>query len=294
MKLPNFEYVAPSSPTEVVKILAEHKGEAKIIAGGQSLLPTMAFRLAQPRVLVDVRKLDGLNNIAMEGSGVVLGARVRWCDIERHAELAKAHPLLVEAVKHVAHYQVRNRGTVGGSLAHADPASELPCIAATCDAELRVLGPSGERRIRAADFFQGPLTTALADDELILDVRLPAWPSARKWAFSEFSRRPGDFALAGVALFYDLDAEQRAANAHIGVLGACYFPKRLAGAERALDGRHVDIDTARAVGAAAADEADASDDLHASAAYRRALVGTLLERALVTAANRGRSTPLTA
>ena len=136
--------------------------------------------------------------------------------------------------------------------------------------------------------------TALADDELILDVRLPAWPSARKWAFSEFSRRPGDFALAGVALFYDLDAEQRAANAHIGVLGACYFPKRLAGAERALDGRHVDIDTARAVGAAAADEADASDDLHASAAYRRALVGTLLERALVPAANRGRSTPLTA
>src|SRR5690349_2419641 len=108
MKLPNFEYVAPSSPTEVVKILAEHKGEAKIIAGGQSLLPTMAFRLAQPRVLVDVRKLDGLNNIAMEGSGVVLGARVRWCDIERHAELAKAHPLLVEAVKHVANYQVRN------------------------------------------------------------------------------------------------------------------------------------------------------------------------------------------
>jgi carbon-monoxide dehydrogenase medium subunit len=286
VKLPNFEYVAPSSPEEVVEVLTAHRGDAKLIAGGQSLLPTMAFRLAQPAVLVDLRKLEGLDKIVIEASGVRLGARTRWCDIERNAQLATAHPLLVEAVRHVAHYQVRNRGTIGGSLAHADPASELPCVAATCEAELRVLGPSGERQIAAAEFFQGPLTTALAEDELILEVRLPPWVAGRRWAFSEFARRAGDFALAGVALFYDLDREARACNAHIGVLGACYYPKRLSEAERALDGRRVGSETAQVVGAVASSEADPTDDLHASAEYRRALVGTLLERALVASANR--------
>jgi carbon-monoxide dehydrogenase medium subunit len=286
VKLPNFEYVAPSSPEEVVEVLTAHRGDAKLIAGGQSLLPTMAFRLAQPAVLVDLRKLEGLDKIVIEASGVRLGARTRWCDIERNAQLATAHPLLVEAVRHVAHYQVRNRGTIGGSLAHADPASELPRVAATCEAELRVLGPSGERQIAAAEFFQGPLTTALAEDELILEVRLPPWVAGRRWAFSEFARRAGDFALAGVALFYDLDREARACNAHIGVLGACYYPKRLSQAERALDGRRVDSETAQVVGVVASSEADPTDDLHASAEYRRALVGTLLERALVASANR--------
>jgi carbon-monoxide dehydrogenase medium subunit len=286
MKLPNFEYVAPSTPQEVVRLLAAGRGEAKLIAGGQSLLPTMAFRLAQPAMLIDVRNLRGLDRIVIDAEGVSLGARTRWVDIETHAELATAHPLLVEAIRHVAHYQVRNRGTIGGSLAHADPASEMPCIAATCEATLRVLGPDGEREVKASDFFLGPLTTALADDEMILEVRLPAWKPKRRWAFSEFARRPGDFALAGVALFYDVDAEQRAINAHIGVVGACYYSKRLPDAEAALNGKRVDAATATAVGAVAAEEADPTDDFHASAAYRRALVGTLLERSLLTAAQR--------
>ena len=287
MKLPNFEYIAPSTAAEVVKVLAENRGAAKVIAGGQSLLPTMAFRLSQPTVLVDLRKLQALDKVVIDTTSVRLGARTRWVAIESNAALAKAHPLPVAAIKHDAHYQVRNRGTVGGSLAHADPAAEMPCIAATCEAELRVLGPSGERRIKAADFFQGPLTTALAEDELILEVRLPAWPAARRWAFSEFARRPGDFALAGVALFYDLDGEKRACNAHIGVIGACYYSRRLPAAERVLNGRRVDVETARVVGAAAAEEADPTGDFHASAEYRKALVGTLLERALIAAANRG-------
>src|SRR5688572_22677860 len=162
MKLPNFEYLAPTTPAEVVKLLAAHRGEAKILAGGQSLLPTMAFRLAQPAALVDLRNVGGLNRIAIDDSGTVLGARTRWRDIEDSVALRTAQPLLVEAVRHVAHYQVRNRGTVGGSLAHADPAAELPCIAVTCEAELRILGPEGERRLNAGDFFTGPLTTALA------------------------------------------------------------------------------------------------------------------------------------
>lgn len=286
MKLPPFEYLAPNTPAEVVKLLAAHGGDAKVIAGGQSLLPTMAFRLAQPSLLIDLRRLQELARFAIDGDGVLLGARTRWCDIEGSAALAAAHPLLVEAIRHVAHYQVRNRGTVGGSLAHADPAAEMPCIAATCDAELRLLGPSGERRVQAADFFLAPLTTALAEDEIILDVRLPRWLEGRRWAFLEFSRRPGDFALAGVALFYDPDAQGRARNVHIGVVGACYHPKRLRETEQALEGKVLDAGSAKEVAAVAANEADPTEDLHAAASYRKALVGTLLERALLAAAAR--------
>ena len=281
MKLPDFEYLAPSTPAEVVQLLASRRGEAKVIAGGQSLLPTMAFRLAQPSLLIDLRNLKGLNRITIDESGVLLGARTRWRDIVDEEKLAMDHPLLAEAIGHVAHYQIRNRGTVGGSLAHADPASELPCVAATCDAELRLLGPGGERRVKAAKFFLGPLTTALAEDEIILDLRLPSWPAGRRWAFSEFARRPGDFALAGVAVFYDLDARERACNAHIGVLGACHYSKRLPLAERALDGKPVSDETARSVARIASEEADPTGDFHASVQYRKALVATLLERALI-------------
>jgi len=281
MKLPDFEYAAPATSAEVVQLLAGRRGEAKVISGGQSLLPTMAFRLAQPALLIDLRNLQGLDHITIESSGVRLGARTRWRDIEDDARLRAAHPLLVEAVSHVAHYQVRNRGTVGGSLAHADPASELPCVAVTCDAELKLLGPRGERRVKAAEFFRGPLTTALADDEIILELSLPPWPCDRRWAFSEFARRRGDFALAGVAVFYDLDERRCARNAHVGVLGACHYPQRLRRAERALEGRPVNPETARSAGASASEEVDPIGDFHAGAEYRKALVGTLLERALL-------------
>jgi carbon-monoxide dehydrogenase medium subunit len=286
MKLPQFEYRAPATAAEVVDLLASYGGAAKILAGGQTLLPTMAFRLAQPVALIDLRKIESLRRISVEASAVVLGARTRWRDIEESPELSVAHPLLVEAIRHVAHYQVRNRGTVGGSLAHADPAAEMPCIAVTCEAELRLLSPRGERHVAAKDFFVGPLTTALADDEMILDVRLPTWPASRRWAFVEFSRRPGDFALAGVALCYDLDAEERARNVHIGIISACYYAQRLTGAERMFEGHRPTPDTASRVAAAAAEAVDAPDDLHASAAYRKALVGTLMERAIEKAATR--------
>lgn len=286
MKLPDFEYLAPATVFEVVSLLVAHRGEAKIIAGGQSLLPTMAFRLTQPSLLVDLRNISGLNQIRIDGNGIVLGAKTRWCDIENDHRLALAHPLLAEAIRHVAHYQIRNRGTVGGSLAHADPAAELPCIAATCEAELRVLGPEGERMVSAVDFFLGPLTTALAEDEIILGVRFPAWPSGRRWAFSEFARRDGDFALAGIAVFYDLDGDGLAGNAHIGVVGACYQSCRLPLAEAALAGKTVDAETARAVAEMASNEIDPPDDVHAGAEYRRALVKTLLEQALLDAQSR--------
>ena len=283
MKLPDFQYFAPSTPEAVVQLLASHGRDAKILAGGQTLLPIMAFRMAKPTALVDLRNVEGLSEIKIDSSGVRLGARTRWCDIQNDTRLRQAHPLLVEAVRHVAHYQVRNRGTVGGSLGHADPASELPCIAATCEAEILLLGATGKRRLRAAEYFLGPLTTALAHDEMILEVRLSAWPAGRRWSFQEFARRPGDFALAGVALYYDLDAGLNVENAHIGVVGACQFSARLPEAERALNGKRVNREAAKAVARVAAEAAMPYGDFHAPVEYRKALVGTLLERALLEA-----------
>jgi len=284
MKLPPFEYACPATLREAVALLASHNGEAKAIAGGQSLVPMLAFRIAQPSLLVDLRKLPGLNEIKIGDDGVRLGALVRWRDILDDKRLDAAHPLLKAAVAHVAHYQIRNRGTVGGSLAHADPASELPCIAVTCEAEISVTGQTGARTIAASEFFQGALTTALQPDEIITEVHLPAWPAKRRFGFQEFARRRGDFALAGIALTYDADAGGKAGNAHIGVFGVGDRPRRLAAAEAALNGRTVDEATAVKVGEAAAVEVDPQEDIHASAPYRRALSGTLAERALLAAA----------
>ena len=203
MKPPPFDYARAESVEEAVALLAKHGDEAKIIAGGQSLMPMLAFRMAEPRLLVDIGSISKLRGIEISERGVTLGALVRWCDIERQPKLSHAHPLLVEAIKHVAHYQIRNRGTVGGSLAHADPAAEFPGIAVACEAEINVIGLNGPRTILASEFFVDSLTTALYPDEVIVSVRLPPWRVGRCWGFDEFARRRGDFALAGVALFYD-------------------------------------------------------------------------------------------
>lgn len=279
MKLPAFEYAAPSSVDEAVNLLAAHPG-AKPLAGGQSLLPAMAFRLAAPPMLVDLRRIAALTRVQVQEAETILGSRVRWRDILDEARLRSAQPLLVEAIAHVAHYQIRNRGTVGGSLAHADPAAELPGIAVTCDAEIVVQGPRGKRIVAAGSFFTGALSTALADDELIVELCLPAWPRGRRSAFEEFSRRRGDFALAGVAVFYDMDAQHRIANSHVGVIGACTRPQRVAQAEAALDGNAPRKSTFQKAARALEESLDPPGDLHAPAAYRRSLAGTLLERAL--------------
>lgn len=283
MKPPRFEYAAPQTLGEAVALLAKHDG-AKPIAGGQSLMPLLAFRLAAPEILIDLKRIPGLDRIEVSDKGVTLGAKVRWVDIEHDERLATAHPLLAEAIKHVAHYQIRNRGTVGGSVAHADPAAEMPGIAVACDAEIVATGPQGERRIKAGDFFLGPLQTTLAHDEIITAIHLPVWPKGRRWGFLEFSRRRGDFALAGVAAFYDLDRAGKAANAHIGVIGMGDRPRRLPKAEAALDGTTVDAAGIAAAAKAASAEVEPSGDIHAGPEYRRALVGTLLERALKRAA----------
>jgi aerobic carbon-monoxide dehydrogenase medium subunit len=280
MKLPPFDYACPTTLSEAVQLLASRDGDAKALAGGQSLIPILAFRLAQPALLVDLRKLADLRGIRISERGVALGAMVRWRDIEDDERLVTSHPLLKAAIAHVAHYQIRNRGTVGGSIAHADPAAELPGIAMTCDAEIAVVGKSGARVIQAADFFQGALTTALTPDEIIVEIRLPAWPAGRRWGFQEFARRRGDFALAGAAVFYDQDARGKACNAHVGVVGVADRPLRLDAVEEVLNGRSIDEATIAKAEAAASAAVDPQDDIHASAAYRRALVGTMVERAL--------------
>lgn len=280
MKPPRFEYAAPTSVAEAVALLSSRGGGAKPIAGGQSLMPLLAFRLAAPEILVDLKRIPGLDRIEIGAGGVTLGAKVRWVDIEKDARLASAHPLLAEAIRHVAHYQIRNRGTVGGSVAHADPAAEMPGIVAACDAQIVAHGPKGERIIEAADYFVGPLQTTLEPDEIITAVRLPAWPKGRRWGFLEFARRKGDFAMAGVAVFWDPDAAGKATNAHVGVIGMGDKPRRLPRTEGALNGKAVDAATIEAAAKAASAEVDPSGDIHAGPEYRRALVGTLLERAL--------------
>jgi aerobic carbon-monoxide dehydrogenase medium subunit len=283
MKLPPFEYACPASVSEAVALLAAHGGEAKPLAGGQSLVPMLAFRVASPSLLIDLRKLAELRQIKISQDGVALGAMVRWRDILEDARLNTAHPLLVAAVEHVAHYQIRNRGTVGGSMAHADPAAELPGIAVTCEAQISAVGKAGPRVIASADFFQGPLMTALAPDEIITEVRLPPWPSRRRFGFQEFARRRGDFALAAAAVFYD-DDSGAARNAHVGVIGVADRPLRLPSVEAVINGRTIDDATIAEAEAAASAAVDPADDIHASGAYRKALVGVMVERALKAAA----------
>jgi carbon-monoxide dehydrogenase medium subunit len=284
MKLPAFEYACPDTLSEAVALLASHDGDAKALAGGQSLMPMMAFRVAQPSLLVDLRKIADLKGIRISPDGARLGALTRWRDIQDDKALARAQPLLAAAIAHVAHYQIRNRGTVGGSLAHADPAAEMPGIAVTCDAEIVVMGKNGVRTIKAADFFLGALTTTLELDEIITEVKLPFWPAERRHAFQEFARRRGDFAMSGVALFYDLDKSGKAMNAHVGVIGVGEHARRLPTVEAAINGNAIDDAVVAKAAAAASAAVTPNDDIHASAAYRKALTGTLVERALKAAA----------
>jgi carbon-monoxide dehydrogenase medium subunit len=281
-----FDYRAPGTLREAIDLLASNP-EALVIAGGQSLMPVLAFRLATPSLLVDLRRLPGLGNIAVGDDGVRLGALVRWRDIEDDQRLVTAHPLLRTAGAHVAHYQIRNRGTVGGSLAHADPAAELPGVAVNCEGEITLIGPAGSRTVRADDFFTGPLSTLRQPDEIVTELHLPKWPSGRRWAFRKYARREGDFALAGVLLFYDEDRHGALSNAHVGVIGACPRPHRLTRVEALLNGHIIDDGLIRQATVTAAEEVDPPDDLHGDAAYRRGLVATLIERGLRAAVQRG-------
>jgi carbon-monoxide dehydrogenase medium subunit len=279
MKMPPFDYAAPASLDEAVHLLASTEG-AKVLSGGQSLIPVLAFRMAYPPLLVDIQNIAGLDTIEITPQGLRVGARVRWCQIEDDHRLKEANPLLQTMISHVAHYQIRNRGTVGGSLAHADPAAEMPGLAVVCGCDIVAVGPQRTRIIDAAAFFTGPLQTALEADEIITEVRFPAWPQTRRWGFLEFSRRRGDFAIAGVAAFYDQDAAGRVKDARVGVIGAADTPMRLTAVEDILNGKTLDDALIARAQALASASVEPNSDIHAAADYRKSLVGTLTARVL--------------
>lgn len=288
MKPPPFGYAAPTTVEEVLDLLATHADdEPRVLAGGQSLVPLMNFRLAQPRFLVDLRRVDALTKIRTDSEYLVMGAMLRQSDLERSPEVALAAPLLAEAVGFVAHPPIRNRGTIGGSLAHADPAAELPAVALALDAELVAAGPAGTRTIPASEFFLGPLTSALGPDEVLTEIRLPRRQHVGGHAFVEFARTHGNFAVVGVAVVVELDGDT-VARASIALSGMASTPVRAAAAERTLVGSSADAATIGAAVDAAVAELSPSGDLHAGAETRRELAATYLRRGIELAITRAK------
>lgn len=290
MKPAPFAYHAPRSLPEALELLGRLGGEAKVLAGGQSLVPVMSFRLAQPAALVDVNGLAELDFLepAADG-GLRMGALVRQRRLERDPEVARRAPLLAAAVPHIAHPQIRNRGTVGGSLAHADPAAELPCLAIALDARFRLERAGGSRWVPAREFFLGLFATALAEDELLAEIELPRWPEGTGWSFQEVARRRGDYAQVGVAARLALGDDGRIRGARLVYLSVGDAPVEATQAAALLDGEA----PARAVFAAAAEKAageeiEPAGDIHASAAFKRHLARVLTVRALEEAAGRAR------
>ncbi|MGH9025963.1 MAG: FAD binding domain-containing protein [Acidimicrobiia bacterium] len=288
MKPAPFEYHAPEIVDDVVGLLAEHGDEAKPLAGGQSLVPMLAMRLTRFEHLVDLQRVDSLAGVSREDGHLRVGAMTRQRELERRAEVGDAVPLLARATPLVGHFQIRNRGTVGGSLAHADPASEYPAVAVALDAEFEVVGGGGLRRVAASEFFVSTWTTCLEPDEVLVAARFPVWGGRCGFAVDEVARRHGDFALAGVACAVTLDERGAVTRAGIGLFGMGSTPVRAAAAETALMGNAVadaDLDD---VGALAARDAEPLDDVHATAGYRRAvgahLVTRVVGRALAEAA----------
>jgi CO/xanthine dehydrogenase FAD-binding subunit len=288
MKPPSFEYFDPRTSEEALALLAEHGDEAKVLAGGQSLVPMMNLRLAQPSVLVDVNRVAGLGGIEAWDGGLAIGALVRQSELEGSSVVAERCPLLVEAVKHVAHPTIRHRGTVGGSLAHADPAAELPAVMLALDAQLVVRNRERARTIPSAEFFVGVLTTAMEPDELLGGIRVPGLPPRSGSAFLELSRSHGAFAIVGAAAVVALDESGRCAEARIALCGAGPTPIRAGQAEQGLRGEQMTDSAIEAAAERAAEETDPASDLHGSAAYRRKMARVMSRRALALAAERAR------
>lgn len=292
MKPAAFAYRRPALVPEAVGLLAAHGDEAKVLAGGQSLVPALNLRLARPSVLVDINRLAELSEIRAGPAGVAIGALVRHATLAASPLVRERLPLLAEAARHIGHHAIRNRGTLGGSLAHADPAAELPAAAAALGARLVAVGPTGVRELDAEALCLGPYLTGLAPDELLTEVRLPnAAPPATGWGFAEVARRPGDFAIAGVAAILRPAPSDpgRCGTVRLFTFGVGDAPVRLGSAEAELAFRPLDAGTVAKAGRAAAADCDPRGDLHASAAYRRHLVTVLVERAVADAAVRLRA-----
>lgn len=285
MKPAPFAYVRAENLDHALEQLARHGGDCKPIAGGQSLVPMMAMRLARPALLLDINRLEGLKGLDLGASRAIMGATYRQRDVEAHAGLLAAVPLLGEALRWVGHVQTRNRGTVGGSLVHADPSAELPLAAAVLDATLILRSrDAGERRVAARDFFIAPMFTATAEAECLTAVEWPIWPGAA-CAFEEVAIRHGDFAMASAACQLQLDASGICRRSALGLGGVAGTPLAFPDLAEELLGRHLTPALAQDIAEAAAARTEPGSDTHADAAYRRHLAAVLLRRALLRAAS---------
>lgn len=281
MKPAPFEYHRPASADEALALLAEHGYDAKLLAGGQSLVPAMNFRLAQPAVLIDLNRVQGLDYVTQPDGALRIGAMTRQSAVERSPLVAARASLLAEALPFVAHAQIRNRGTVGGSIAHADPAGELGAVMLALDARFHLRRPNGARTVAASEFYTGLFGTALEADEMLAEVEVPAAAPRMGWAFDEVARRHGDYALAGLAAWVEVDDDGRCTDARVALLGVGDAPLLAREAAAALVGRHPTEEAVRdAAEAASQRDVDPPGDIHASPAYRRQLTQVLVRRVL--------------
>ena len=280
MKPAPFEYAAPESTEEVLSLLGEHGDAAKILAGGQSLGPMLNMRLASPELLVDINRLEGLSYVEERDDQLVVGALVRQREVERFVTEHSGWPLLKEAMPVIGHMTNRNRGTVCGSLAHADPAAELPAVATALGAELRVAGPNGERTISPEDFFVSYMMTTLGLEEMLVEVRFPKSPSRTGSAWLELARRHGDYAIAGVGAVLTLAEDGRCESARLVYIGVASVPFDAQETAASLVGEEPGEELFAAVAEQAAAECEPGSDIHASAAYRQHLAKVLTRQAL--------------
>lgn len=287
-----FRYERPREVDEVLSLLASHGADAKILAGGQSLVPLLNMRLARPAVVIDINRVTALETIHQQNGRLILGALARDRDVELSAAVRQHCPVLTEALRHVGHVEIRHRGTVCGSLAHADPAAELPVVALALDAELLARSARGTRTIAAARFFVSTLTTALAEDELLAEARVPVLAPDVGWGFVELARRQGDFAIAAVAALLERDADGRCARARVVLGGVDVTPIRAEAAEQVLVGEPLTEKRFGDAAHAAVERLGPPSDVHASSAYRKKVAAVLVERALRTAARRSSRAPM--
>ena len=286
MKPAPFAYIAARSLEEALSAKAEYGDEGRFLAGGQSLMPAINFRLAQPAVLIDINPLQALDDVRDEANGMLIGAMTRYRTLERNAAVRREQPLVREAIPHIGHPQIRNRGTVGGSLANADPASELPAVMLALGARMRAQSLRGERWIRAEDFFVGALTTTLAADEILAEIEMPRAAPRTGTCFMEMARRLGDFALMGVAATLTLDQDGCCTDARLAFCGASDRPVRAEDAARSLEGTRLADVEIRQAAALVQGAIDPAGNVHASKEYQRHLAAVLTRRALRAAAER--------
>ena len=281
MKPAAFVYIAPNSLEAAVEAIAAANGDGKILAGGQSLMPLLNFRMARPSVIVDLMHIPGMSFIERRGDTVAIGALTRHADLEFSDLIAQKLPVMAAAMPHVAHLAIRNKGTIGGSLSHADPAAELPMLAVFYGATIKVQGSGGRRDIPAEDFFVSALTNCLDPDEIVFEIDFPVLTSHAGWAFEEVARRFGDFALACIAVSLEI-LDGRIVDARVAVMGVADTPRRLRQAEDALRGEG-EPKTAAKFGKIVRACVSPESDIHVSAEYRKNLIGALAERAFTTA-----------